>query len=252
MEQGKIVPRLFVPAYSNTPKAVHPRVGPLHHPTSGLLARFSFDRLGLLATRPHMGREATFLQGLADVLLIVAFVQAQTLRLLRCWCRTLDHEAVERCPHPLHLMPVGAIDGQPKRHAAAVGPQATRDPAVGAGGWRRAGVLPLQAAPWSSPPPCAASPHPCPVARHTVPPPPARVCRRPPLRPMSETGRGRWIGHTTRLGAGLPIGSPCGARHKGPRPSGGPAHAGGPPKAVGMLACGEQTVPRLTLLVKSP
>jgi ABC-type multidrug transport system ATPase subunit len=136
--------RLFHLPTDRIPARVQEMVQRFHHPTSGFLARFSFDRLGLLATRPNMCREAKCLPGIADVLIIVAFGQARARRLLRGWCRTLDHEAVARCPHQFPSMPVGSIDGQPNRHAAAVGQPATLDPAFGAVGWIRSGFFPSQ------------------------------------------------------------------------------------------------------------
>src|SRR5919108_4530003 len=195
MEKGKIVFRLFVPAHQDTPKAIHPRVSALHHPAPSFLACYHFDRLRLLTPRPNMGGAPKLLQDLTDFLIVVAFVQAHALRVLGCWRRMRNHEALERRPHQLHIMPVGAIHRQPHGDAVALGQQTTLDPAFGTVGGIWPGFFPLQAEPWSLRRPCSASSSRSPAVRQTVPPPLARGPGKRPLRPRPETGRGRWIWH---------------------------------------------------------
>ena len=126
-------------------------------------------------------------------------------------------------------MPVGALHHQPDGHPVALGQQAALDPAFGAIRSDWAGSSPPQAGPWSSRRPCSARPSQCRAARQTVPHPPARGSRRPPLRPTPETDRARWIWHITRSDSRAPIGSRCEARKKWHRHSGDPGPVGRPP-----------------------
>src|SRR5215471_7868032 len=123
---------LFVPAYQDAPKTVHPRMRPLYHPAACLLARLLLDRLGFLAPRPNMRGEPKLLQDIAHFLIIVAFVEAHALRLRHRWLRALDDHTVERGPHQFHVMPVGAIDHQPNGDAVPLSQQTALDPAFGA------------------------------------------------------------------------------------------------------------------------
>src|SRR4029453_16311898 len=216
--------RLFIPAYQDTSEAVHPRVGPLHHPPPGLLACFLFDCLCFLATRPNMGGEPKLLQNIAHFLIVIPFVEAHTLRLRLCWLRALDDQAVERGPHQFHVMAIGTLPHQAKGDAVALSQQTAFDPAFGAIGRVGAGFFPLPGVPWSWRRPCLASSSQCPVARQTAPPPFARVLRRPPLRPIAETGHARWTWDITRSGSRLPIGIPSGGRKKWHRHSGDQRH----------------------------
>src|SRR5262245_60944361 len=162
MEKGQIMFRLFVPAHQNTPTAVHPRVDPLHDPPPRSEPCLLRQRLGLLASGTDMGREPELVQQLPYLVILIAVVQAHALCLLRYGLWPFDHEAVERAPHQFHVMPVGPIDRQPNRYAAAFGQQAALDPAFGAVGRIRPGFFPPRGVPWSSPRPCTASPTPCP------------------------------------------------------------------------------------------
>src|SRR5919108_3201885 len=99
MQKGQRMLRLFVPASQDAPKAVHPRLRPLHDPAPGSLARYSFDRLRFLSTRPHLGGEAKLRQALAPFLRVVPFLETPALWLCLRWLRALDDQAVECGPH---------------------------------------------------------------------------------------------------------------------------------------------------------
>ena len=227
MEQGKGVCWLFVPSYQNTPKAMHPGMGPFHDPAPGFLARGGFERLRLLAPRPPMRREAQCLQGVSDVLRVVTLVQAHARRLRLRGLRALDDDAIERRAHPCHVVPVCPIDHQSHGHAVPCSQQPPLDPAFGSVCGIRTRFFFLHAGPWPAPRPCAANSSPSLGGHPIVRPRLARIVRKRPLPPRPAIGHGRWIWHTTRSGGGLPMGTPCVARRKGP-----PRH-GGPTRAVG-------------------
>ena len=146
--------RLFIPAYQDASEAVHPGVGPLHHPAPGLLARLLFHRLCFLTTRANMRGEPKLLQNIAHFLLVVSFIEAHALRLRLRGLRALDDKAVERGPHQFHVMPVGALQRQSNGDAVALRQQTALDPAFGAIGGVGAGFFPPRGAPWSLPHPC--------------------------------------------------------------------------------------------------
>lgn len=94
-----------------------------------------------------MGSEAKLSQDIADFLIVVTFIEAHALRLRLRWLRAFDDEAVERGPHPFHVMPVGAIHRQPKGDAVGLRHQAALDPAFGAIGGVGASFFSPQAVP---------------------------------------------------------------------------------------------------------
>src|SRR5262245_761494 len=213
MQKGQIMLRLFVPAYQDAPKAVHPRMRPLHDPAPRALARLIFDRLCFLTTRPNMCGESKLRHDIAHFLIVVPFIETQALRLRRRWLRALDDEAVERGPHQFHIVPVSTSPHQSNRDTMALSQQTALDPAFGAIG----GIgtsSPPRVAPWSARRPCSASASQCLAARHTGLPPLARGAGTRPPQPTPETGRGRWIWHIIRSAAALPIGSLSAGRKK--------------------------------------
>jgi hypothetical protein len=134
--------RFFVPAYQDAPKAVHPRVGPLDDPAPSLLARSLVDRLCFLAPRPHMRGELKLHQEIAHFLIVVPCVEAHALRWRLRWLRTLDDKAVNRGPHPFHVMSVGTIQHQSNGDTMPLSQQTALDPALGAIGGMWPGFFP--------------------------------------------------------------------------------------------------------------
>src|SRR5919108_2204178 len=108
MPTGQRMLQLFGPASQAAPHAAPPRLRPLHHPAPGSLARWLFDRLGCLPTRPPLGGDANLRHALAPVLLVGPCIATPALwRRLR-WRRALDDQAVAGGPHPWQVVPVGA------------------------------------------------------------------------------------------------------------------------------------------------
>src|SRR5258706_7635374 len=112
MEKGQIVFRLFVPTNQQTAKAIHPRMTPFHHPAPGLEASFSLDRLGFFSSWTNMGRKAELTQDVAYLVVVIALVQAHSLRLLLCRLWTLDHDALDRRSHQFHIVAIGSLNAQ--------------------------------------------------------------------------------------------------------------------------------------------
>ena len=100
-------------------KVVHPRMGPLHHPTPRLtlgVETFGFRRslrrhMGNIASVPHL-----FLGGFAGI----PFIHAQILRVPRRGFGSLDHNGVQRQAQQFHVVPIGPGDDKGERGATPV------------------------------------------------------------------------------------------------------------------------------------
>src|SRR5438552_2760940 len=82
MEHGDIVLRLLGPADENPAEAVHPAMGPLHHPAPRLVPRLLLHRLGFAPLRRDVCREAERPDRLAHLSVGIPLVQAQMLLVL--------------------------------------------------------------------------------------------------------------------------------------------------------------------------
>src|SRR5258708_32079670 len=100
MQQRQVVLRFLVPANQETAKTVHPRMRPFHHPAPRFAARFVPDRFRLFPTRAYMGGEAKLLHHRIDRIIVVARIQAPTLRLLLGWLWSADAAALDGSAHP--------------------------------------------------------------------------------------------------------------------------------------------------------
>ncbi len=87
VQQGKIGIGALLPTGQNPTKPMEPTVGPFDHPTPGLEAGLPFDRLGFLAPRPDMGRIVGLLCPLPNLLIVVAFIQAEMKEAVPEWGR---------------------------------------------------------------------------------------------------------------------------------------------------------------------
>ncbi len=116
MKKGDVVVGGLVPANQNASKTVHPVVSTFHHPASGFEAGFPFDGLGLFTTASDVGGEAKLLYGLTHLIKVVAFIQAQTLGLLRAGRRALHWDTVNGSPYQPHIVAMGPIHCQPHRN----------------------------------------------------------------------------------------------------------------------------------------
>jgi hypothetical protein len=150
MKQSQIALGFLLPADENPPEAIHPTVGPLHHPVTDFAASLSLDRLGLLTADGHMGRIAELPDQIVYRVAVVSLVQAQVLWLLTRGLGPANRHAFQSRPGQLAVVSVGAIDGQSDRDALGVGQKAAFDAAFGPVGRIGAAFFPLPRGPWSS------------------------------------------------------------------------------------------------------
>jgi hypothetical protein len=86
---------------------------------------------GFLTPRSDMGRKSKFSQDIADLLIIIALVQRDPLRVLFCWLRAFHHKAFKGLTHHFHIVPIGALNGQPHGDAMPFSQQAALDATFG-------------------------------------------------------------------------------------------------------------------------
>src|SRR5579871_596524 len=211
MEQRDIVLRFFAPANEDTPKAVHPTVRPFHHPPPRLVPCLPLDLLRLLAPHLDVRREAELLQQRADFVVVISFVQAHPLgRVLgRLGTLGICRDALQRGLDQLHVVAVGAVDGQPQRNAVGVHEQTALDAPLGSIGRVFASLFPPQAAPWSCSRPWPATSSRCPSSRRRPRALPPTTFGRHLAAPTSESGRGPSSQGKSGWRSAPSIGSPC-------------------------------------------
>ena len=117
----------------------------------------------LFASRAQMKREAEEAREATDEGVVVAFVQADPLMVVRLGARSTDGNARHGGREELAVMPLRAVDRETQRDAASVREQTALGASFGAirGVW--AGFSPRPTEPWSSlrPPTASASRCPC-------------------------------------------------------------------------------------------
>src|SRR5438067_125147 len=134
MKKGQIVLWFFVPTDEQAAKAVHPGMCPFHDPTPCLETSLLFDGFGLLSAWADMGGKAEFVQDIAHLVVVVAFVQAHPLRVLLAWLGTLDDDAFDGRSHQFHIVAIGSLNRQADWKAMPLGEQAAFHPALAAVG----------------------------------------------------------------------------------------------------------------------
>src|SRR5262245_39419939 len=139
MQQGNIVLGLLAPADQDAAETVHPTVRPLYHPTPRLGTRLPLHLLRLVLFRRDMGCEAELVRDVLHLVIGVAQVQAQPLRLVGRWLGPFHGDALDRVTHHLHVRPVGAVHGQSDGDALGLDQQAAFGPLFGAAGYSPTG-----------------------------------------------------------------------------------------------------------------
>src|SRR5512143_4110792 len=127
MQKGQVVLGFLIPAHQNAAEAIQPAVTALYHPPTRFLAGLARHRLSFHTTRANVSREAKLLQDGADLIVIIALVQAQALRLFCRWFRPLDQHALECCPHQLHIVAVRSRYHHPDRDSLSLRHETTFD-----------------------------------------------------------------------------------------------------------------------------
>src|SRR5512146_1282451 len=214
MQKSDVIFGFLVPPNENAAEAVHPTMGTLHNPASGSFLGVLFERSGFFAPRPDVGREAEFLQRVAHFVVVIALVQAHVLLLLVARLRAIYHDALNRRPHQLHVVAIGAIGRQTNRHAVPFGQQAALDARFGAVSRVGAAFFPRPTGLWSSPRPYLPIPNQSLAARRSARPLPATTSRTHRLSPTLETGRAPLTLGKGLSGRALSIGTPCAARKR--------------------------------------
>lgn len=149
MKQSEVVHRFLLPADQNPPEAIHPAVGAFDHPSPGFESRAALDRLRFLPTGANMRRVSKLIDQLAHVIVVIAFVQAQTLWRAACRLWMWDGNTFQRFFHHSHVMAVGAINSQPHGNTGGFTQQASFHAAFGSVRRIWPGFFPRPAGLWS-------------------------------------------------------------------------------------------------------
>src|SRR5882724_1338420 len=181
MQKRQIIAHLLVPADQQPPEAIHPAMGPLHHPPTRPVPGFTRDRSGFLTLGLDVGGEPKLGQQLAHFVEVIALIQAHALWLLWGRRRARERDTGARLLDHLEVIPIGPLNGDPQGDAAAVGEHAPFGPELPAVGRilthlfppRGALVITPSMASHSQSMPCKASysPRPCSQRARKTPPP---------------------------------------------------------------------------------
>src|SRR5713101_9977344 len=79
MEHGQICISSNFPANKQSAKAIHPRMGALAHPSARLFSSAPLQLLALFAARTDVSSEVEFIRQVSDLVIVVAFVEAEIL-----------------------------------------------------------------------------------------------------------------------------------------------------------------------------
>jgi hypothetical protein len=111
----------FFPADEDAAEAIEPGVGALDDPAADAEAGLALERLRLLGAAADVGREAELVGELADFVVVIAAVEAQSLRPLVGRLGPLDRDRLERRACQLEVVAVRAGRADPDRDALALG-----------------------------------------------------------------------------------------------------------------------------------
>jgi hypothetical protein len=233
MKTPQIVAHVLVPADQHAPEAIHPTMRPLHDPPPRPEPGVLLQRFGLFPPRSDVCGEPKFGEQAADLVIIIACVQAHPLGRGRGRCRPLDGDTLKSLPHPLEVMPMSPLHRKANGHAAARGEDAALGPDFPAIGRLLADLFPPQGGLWSWRHPSRAMPSPSLSRPHRPPGDSSTALGR--RQPPSTLGRGdgRNYGSRCPSPATHSTGSQGGARRKWPPSPAEPRHgADGPPGGV--------------------
>src|SRR5260221_7745255 len=95
MEQTQVILDLFLPADQQRAKTIHPTMSPLDDPTSGLVPDSLFEGLHFFTPCPNMQGVAKCSPQFPNFIIVIAFIQAQVLRMFFCWMGTRNRNTVQ-------------------------------------------------------------------------------------------------------------------------------------------------------------
>jgi len=150
VEHGQICISSNFPANKQSAKAVHPRMSALAHPSARLFSSASLQLLDLFAPRTDVSSEVEFIRQVSDLVIVVAFVEAEILGSFGRRFGSAHWDAFERVPRHFEVVPVGPIDGKANWNTTRFNQDASLGPELGPVGGIGAGFFPLPREPWSS------------------------------------------------------------------------------------------------------
>jgi hypothetical protein len=116
VEEGEIILSFLVPAHQHPAKAIHPPLRALHHPPPRPGTRVAFEGLGFFPPGPDVSREATLLERVPYLRVVIPFVQTPPLGPLFGGAGPLDDDTLEGLLDSLQVGPIGPGDPQAHRH----------------------------------------------------------------------------------------------------------------------------------------
>jgi hypothetical protein len=128
VEHGEVGVGAFLPAGEDAAEAIEPGVGALDDPAACAEAGLALDRLCLVAPAADVGGERELLRELADLLVVVGGVEAESLWSLRRRLRPLDRDALDGGAGELVVVQVRARRRDPERDALTLGEERSLRP----------------------------------------------------------------------------------------------------------------------------
>ena len=113
----------FLPAGEDATEAIQPGVRALDDPAARSEAGLALERPRFLAAAANVRGEAELFEQLAHLVVVVAAVEAEPLRLLGCRLGPLDRDRLDRRACQLEVVAVRARRADPDRDALALGEQ---------------------------------------------------------------------------------------------------------------------------------
>lgn len=123
VEHGEVGVGAFLPADEDAPEAIHPGVAALDDPAAGAHAGFAGQLLLLFSARANVRGERELLAELAHLVVVVALVEAETLRPRAGRLRPRDRDRLDRGAGELEVVQVRTRRRDPDRDALALGKQ---------------------------------------------------------------------------------------------------------------------------------
>jgi hypothetical protein len=168
------------PADQDSTESIEPTMTSLHYPTTSLESQSSLDGLGLFSTCANMRRKSKRTSQISNFIVIVPFVQAESLRILFRRLRAICLQFFQCLRGKLHVMAIRAINHDAERNTIAINKQTSLGAIFAAIRRIWAGLFPPRAALLSSPHPLIATTSQCLPVRHTEEVLYARIPRRHP------------------------------------------------------------------------
>ena len=132
MQKPYVVTGFLIPADQDTPEAVHPTLRPFYDPPPGFDTRLLLERLGFFAACTDMGGAADLLPEVPDLLIVIAFLQAQPLWRVGSWLWPFHGNARDSRSGHFAIMAIRAVHRETDGPATAVGEAAAFGAALAA------------------------------------------------------------------------------------------------------------------------